>query len=109
MASTNPGDPRLLALIAQGATEAEFEGLAAEAVAKEKGFAWVLSVLPARRAEAATIHLAKPIPATVPSAEGERTQAYLAEQFRKQTPEEKAKADEARKRAMAALGRSTGT
>lgn len=60
MAQTNPGDPRLRALLAQGATLAEFEGLAAEAVHKRKGFAWVLVTLAARREDAAALHLAAP-------------------------------------------------
>lgn len=58
MAQTNPGDPRLLALIEQGATEAEFVGIAGEAAAGGKGWAWVLKVLQARRADAAAIALA---------------------------------------------------
>lgn len=58
LAAVNPGDPRLLALIAQGATLDEFEGLAAEAVEKRKGFGWVLSVLAARRQDASEIRLA---------------------------------------------------
>ncbi len=60
LAAVNPGDPRLLALIAQGATEAEFVGIATEAVEKSKGWAWVLHVLQARRTEAAGIALAAP-------------------------------------------------
>lgn len=43
---------------------------------------------------------------TVPSDAAERTQAYLREQFKPFTAEEKAAADEARKRAMASLGRT---
>ena len=62
MAAVNPGDPRLTALVEQGATLAEFEGIGAEAVAKGKGFAWVLAVLTARRAEAAAMTLAPPVP-----------------------------------------------
>lgn len=58
LAGVNPGDPRLLELLRQGATEAEFVGLAAEAVAKSKGFAWVLVALAARRSDAAAITLA---------------------------------------------------
>ena len=61
--SSNPGDPRLLALLAQGATEAEFVGIAAEAYAGGKGFAWVLKVLESRRAEAASINLAPAVQA----------------------------------------------
>jgi hypothetical protein len=64
--SVNPGDPRLLALIEQGATLAEFEGLAAEAVEKQKGWAWILYVLEARRREAAQIRLVAPAAATAP-------------------------------------------
>lgn len=56
--AVNPGDPRLIALCEQGATQGEFEGIAAEAVAGGKGFAWVLTVLQKRRAEAADIALA---------------------------------------------------
>jgi hypothetical protein len=56
--AVNPGDPRLLALLEQGATEAEFTGVAAEAVAGGKGWAWVLKVVEARRADAAAISLA---------------------------------------------------
>lgn len=63
---TNPGDPRLIALLAQGATEAEFVGLATEAVDKGKGWAWVLAVVQARRTEAAAIALApKPAVANI--------------------------------------------
>lgn len=51
----NPGDPRLLALLAQGATEAEFAGLAAEAVRKSKGWGWLLAALEGRRSDAAAI------------------------------------------------------
>lgn len=83
MPDVNPGDPRLLALIAQGATAAEFEGLAAEAVSKGKGFAWVLVVLSKRREEAAAITLAPPVPER-PEASGvspqvEATRRMLAE------------------------------
>ena len=57
--SINTSDPRLIALVEQGATPEEFAGLAAEAVAKGIGkpFAWVLAVLPQRRAEASSIAL----------------------------------------------------
>lgn len=58
LSATNPGDPRLLALIEQGATEEEFAGIAAEAAAGGKGWAWVLKVLQARRADAAALVLA---------------------------------------------------
>ncbi|MEY5097574.1 MAG: hypothetical protein RJA36_293 [Pseudomonadota bacterium] len=57
LAAVNPGDPRLLALLDQGATEDELVGIAAEAVGKGKGWAWVLTVVQARRAEAGQIAL----------------------------------------------------
>jgi uncharacterized protein YdaU (DUF1376 family) len=77
----NPGDPRLLALIEQGATEAEFVGVAEEAVAKGKGWAWVLSVVPARRKEAAEIALAPKVEADAPARKAiDDTQALLLQQ-----------------------------
>lgn len=80
--AVNPGDPRLLELIRQGATTAEFEGLAAEAADKGKGFAWVLTVLQARRKEAGEIALSPKADVrstTVPSAETvEQYQARMA-------------------------------
>ena len=88
--SVNPGDPRLSAMLAQGVTEAEFVGVAIEAVAGGKGWAWVLHVVAARRAEAAAIAIAPGGPppqrgpaapnTTVSSAAAERTQALLREQ-----------------------------
>ena len=90
MQSVNPGDPRLSAMLAQGVTEAEFVGVAIEAVAGGKGWAWVLHVVAARRAEAAAIAIAPGGPppqrgpaapnTTVSSAAAERTQALLREQ-----------------------------
>jgi hypothetical protein len=75
----NPGDPRLLELLRQGATQAEFVGLAQEAVAKAKGWAWVLVTLQARRTEAAAIALPA-APPTAPSTAAADTDRYLAEQ-----------------------------
>lgn len=46
------GDPAVLALCESGATEAEFVCIAEEAVLKEKGFAWAMSALRGRRADA---------------------------------------------------------
>lgn len=98
---TNPGDARLQALLAQGATVDEFIGLGAEALAKRvhDPFAWVLVVLPKRRAEAGGLLLqGSPVaPAgphvgaiTVPSDDAQRTQDMLA--ARAMTPDEQAAA-----------------
>lgn len=104
MQAANPGDPRLLELLRQGATQVEFEGLAREGAAKGKGWAWVLVTLAARRADAAAIALAPPVPsAPAKPSDADRTAEYLRERARPMTDEEKAAADEARKRAMAAL------
>lgn len=52
MADTNPGHPRLLALLDAGATEAEFTGFAPQAIAKGAGFAWVLGAVEGERKRA---------------------------------------------------------
>lgn len=95
----NLADPRLAALIAQGATADEFAGLAKEALANgiNSPWPWILKVLPARRAEAAALVLA---PAATPPDPGAaavgQTQQYLAEQEQhraeaaSRTPEERA-------------------
>lgn len=62
MAATNPGDPRLLELLRQGATVEEFSGAAADAVKAGKGWAWALKALEGRRADAAKIALAPAAP-----------------------------------------------
>lgn len=91
--AVNPGDPRLQALLDQGITDAEFVGVAAEAVGGGKGWAWVLTVVQRRRADAAAISIAPGGPpqqrgpaapnVTVPSVAAERTQALLREQSAK--------------------------
>ena len=53
LAALNPGHPDLLALIAAGATEAEFVGAAQGAVDRGKGFAYALGTLKRQRLEAA--------------------------------------------------------
>lgn len=58
--AVNPGDPRLLAMIAQGATTEEFVGAATDAVSKQKGFAWALSALAGKRTDAQALKLAPP-------------------------------------------------
>lgn len=111
MSAVNPGDPRLLALLAQGATTDELVGIASEAVEKQKGWAWVLHVVESRRREAAEISLApKPAEANA-SAELERSAAYLAEQEAHRraaaSPENRERARQALAQARSALTRVT--
>lgn len=68
LADVNPGDPRLLALLAQGITEAEFVAVATEASAKGKGWPWALKVVQGRRHDAAAIAAAPPPAAPTPKA-----------------------------------------
>lgn len=56
--TTNPSDPRLIALLDAGATTAEIVAVGEEAVRGSKGWAWVLTVVQARRNDAAAIALA---------------------------------------------------
>lgn len=49
----NPAHPKLVALLAAGATPDEFTHTAAEAVATGKPFAWVLAVVKGRREDQA--------------------------------------------------------
>ncbi len=101
--------PRFIALVGQGATPDEFEAIGREAVAKgiKAPFPWVLTVLQSRRTEAAAIVLAPVTPAaavaTTPSRDATVTAEMLRQRSTPLTPEEKARADEARKRAMQAL------
>lgn len=59
-ADTNPADPRLQALLAQGVTAEELAGIAAEAVKARppKGWGWVLATVQGRRTDAAAITVA---------------------------------------------------
>ena len=52
LAEANPQDPRLIALIADGATPEELALVAAEAAAKGKGWAWMLATAKGRREDA---------------------------------------------------------
>ena len=72
LAQTNPGDPRLKALLDQGAKVDEFVGLAAEAVQRQirSPWPWVLATLAARRADAAAI--------TLPAATGDAAEDWRA-------------------------------
>lgn len=62
MPAVNPSDPRLLALLAQGATVDEFVDAARAAVAKGKPWGWALGCVEGRRRDAAGIALAPPPP-----------------------------------------------
>jgi uncharacterized protein YdaU (DUF1376 family) len=52
VADTNPGHPRLLALLAAGAVEAEFVGFVPAAQAKGAGFLWILGAVEGERKRA---------------------------------------------------------
>lgn len=80
--SFNVEDPRLKALIEQGATPEEFEGIAREAAGKPNvgnPFAWLLVTLPDRRRQAAEVQFAK-VPAAPINRDADRTAEYLREQ-----------------------------
>lgn len=94
----NPGDPRLLALLAQGATEEEFVGVAAEAADKGKSWAWLLTVVERRRADAAAIALKPAAPVTAASDAAERTLRLI--QSQQLTPEEYQASLEAKRRVL---------
>lgn len=55
MADVNPGHPKLLKLIEQGASLAEFEHVATKSIANSKGFAYALGMLSKLREEAAAM------------------------------------------------------
>jgi uncharacterized protein YdaU (DUF1376 family) len=55
MADVNPGHPKLLKLIEQGASLAEFEHVATKSIANTKGFAYALGMLAKLREEAAAM------------------------------------------------------
>lgn len=94
----NPGDPRLLKLLEQGATEDEFVGVATEAVAGGKSWAWVLVVVERRRADAAAIALKPPPATTTASDAAERTLQLIRSQ--KLTDEEYAASLAAKRRVL---------
>lgn len=96
----NTHDPRALALLEQGATIEEFEGLAREAVSKQVKWPWlwVLKVLPERRTEAAGTALPPPPKPTVQSDAAERTLQLI--QSQQLTPEEYQASLEAKRRVL---------
>lgn len=76
MADVSPGHPDLLALVAAGATDAEFEHAATQAGERGKGFVYALGMLKRQRSEASALTLHQgPLPAKVSAreqAKGER-------------------------------------
>ena len=86
----SPGDLRFTTMLEQGYTEAEFVGVAAEAVGGGKGWAWVLTVVQRRRSDAAAIAITPGLPpqqrgpaapnATTTSDAAERTAEMLRQQ-----------------------------
>ena len=106
MPDVNPGDPRLLALLEQGATQAELASVAEEGAKRGKGFAWALATLVGRRSDAAAIALAAPPPSTVASAEPVKTAALLAEMAQRASDAMSPESQQARRAALAKLGRA---
>lgn len=51
LTQTNPSHPSLLAALAEGATDAQFEHTAREAASSGKGFAWVIATVRGRLAD----------------------------------------------------------
>lgn len=105
----NPSHPGLRALLDAGATVDEFVAAASKASGKADPFPYILGVVRGQRRDAAQgageLHRG-PLPTasvTVQSDAADRTTEYMRRQFRELTAEEKAAADEARQRAMAAI------
>lgn len=84
-ASFDVADPRITALLAQGATPEEFEAVAREAVARQitRPLGWICTALVGRRAEAARLSLTPAQPSKQSALESRNTQtaARLAERF----------------------------
>jgi hypothetical protein len=72
VASVNPSNPKLLALIDAGMTEDELADLASEHGSQGKGFAWLLAAAEGRRRDASTI---RPLPRASPGALADRNKA----------------------------------
>jgi hypothetical protein len=106
---TNPGDPRLLALLDQGATIPELAGIAAEAASKRKGWAWVLHVVQKRRADAAAIALTPAVSEARSVADAAATASFLAEQERHRKAASSPEAQHARDLALERLGKRRRT
>ena len=94
ISSVNPGHPDLMALIAAGATEAEFIGAAQTAVQRGKGFAYALGTLKRQRLDAAqaahSMHNG-PLPTPPPQRQtaADRRNARMAELTGRTTPHER--------------------
>jgi hypothetical protein len=105
----DPGDPRLLALLAQGATVPELAGVAAEAAAKRRGVPWALKAVEGRRADAARIALAPAAPpqqAPPPgggNGQAAETAAMLEQMERDRKAAKSPESRQARERALAAM------
>lgn len=101
------GDPRAIELRMQGATIAEFEALATEAIGKgiRDPWQWLLKALPARRADAAAINLAAIPKSDAAGKSVAETAQFLAEQQQRAEQAQTPEAREARRAAMARVGR----
>jgi hypothetical protein len=99
----NPSDPRLQALLDSGVTPEELADVAREAVAKGKGWPWVLATAGGRRRDAAG--LAKAIPSATPAGPRPESDAERYEREERErlarTPEQVAANVAAKERAIA--------
>lgn len=95
LSDANPGHPTLLALLAAGTTDEEFQHATAESVSRGKGFAYALGVLTRQRDAAAALALQSgPLPAA--ESPWERSQREQVERMTggivsKRAPNDKAK------------------
>lgn len=79
MADVNPGHPDLLALLAAGASDAEFEHAARESGQRGKGFAYAMGMLKRQRLDAAALPLHRgPMPSTLSPRERAKAERIFA-------------------------------
>lgn len=78
IADPNPGHATLLALLEAGADLAEFASAAADAVDREKGFAYALGIVANRRKEAAAMAASGMHQGALPASQLRNTNRFAA-------------------------------
>ncbi len=86
VADTNPGNPKLLALIGSGLSDAQFQWAAGVAVEKSKGFAYALAALKGASMEAQQVPAVAAVPAEKPPTQAELQNYRLMPGLFKGTP-----------------------